>query len=97
MASGLPAESGHRHGQPNALPKARDNCPDMAFLLESGAGATPVELRMRRSQTILRSANQDTYSVLDDFGGNLGRVWRETAEGDGQPRNAYPRPYGRSV
>lgn len=37
---------------------------------------------MRRSQTILRSANQDTCLVLDDFGGNLGRVWRETAEGD---------------
>jgi hypothetical protein len=31
---------------------------------------------MRRSQTTLRSANQDTYLVLD-FGGNLGRVWRE--------------------
>jgi hypothetical protein len=24
----------------------------------------------------------DTYLVLDDFGGNLGRVWRETAEAD---------------
>jgi hypothetical protein len=37
---------------------------------------------MRRSQPILRSATQDTYLVLDDFGGTLGRVWRETAEGD---------------
>jgi hypothetical protein len=41
-----------------------------------------VELRMRRSQTVLRSSNQDTYLVLDDFDGNLGRVWRETAEAD---------------
>ena len=40
---------------------------------------------MRCSQTTLRSANQDTYLVLDDFGGNLGRVWRETAEGDASP------------
>jgi hypothetical protein len=24
----------------------------------------------------------DTYLVLDDFGGNLGRAWRETAERD---------------
>ena len=52
------------------------------LLLDFGAGAIPVELRMRRSQTTLRSANQDTYLVLDDFGGNLGRVWRETAEAD---------------
>jgi hypothetical protein len=37
---------------------------------------------MRGSQTIFHSANQDTYLVLDDFGGNLGRAWRETAEGD---------------
>ena len=27
-------------------------------------------------------ANQDTYLVLDDLGGNFGRVWRETAEAD---------------
>ena len=25
-------------------------------------------------------ASQDTYLVLDDFGGRLGRAWRETAE-----------------
>jgi hypothetical protein len=25
-------------------------------------------------------ANQDTYLVLDDFGGRLGRAWRETVE-----------------
>ena len=25
-------------------------------------------------------ANQDTYLVLDDFGGRLGRAWRETDE-----------------
>jgi hypothetical protein len=48
----------------------------------SGAGATLAELRMRRSPTIVRSSNQDTYLVLDDFGGNLGRAWRETAEED---------------
>jgi hypothetical protein len=60
----------------------RNGSSSFSFLLDSGAGATLVELRMRRTQTILRSANQDTYLVLDDFGGNLGRVWRETAEGD---------------
>jgi hypothetical protein len=31
---------------------------------------------------MIRSANQDIYLVLDDFGGNLGRAWRETAEAD---------------
>jgi hypothetical protein len=25
-------------------------------------------------------SSQDTYLVLDDFGGRLGRVWRETDE-----------------
>jgi hypothetical protein len=30
----------------------------------------------------VRSANQDTYWVLDDLGGNFGRVWRESAEAD---------------
>ena len=29
-----------------------------------------------------REANQDTYLVLDDFGGRLGRAWRETDEED---------------
>jgi hypothetical protein len=29
-----------------------------------------------------RQANQDTYLVLDDFGGRLGRAWRETNEED---------------
>jgi hypothetical protein len=47
-----------------------------------GAGATLAELRMRSSPSAVRSADQDTYLVLDDFGGNLGRAWRETAEGD---------------
>jgi hypothetical protein len=38
---------------------------------------------MRRSpSTVPTEIGQDTYSVLDDFGGNLGRVWHETAEGD---------------
>ena len=27
-------------------------------------------------------ANHDTYLVLDDFGGRLGRAWRETDEED---------------
>ena len=30
----------------------------------------------------MRWANQDTYWVLDDLGGNFGRVWRVTAEAD---------------
>jgi len=29
-----------------------------------------------------REVNQDTYLVLDDFGGRLGRAWRETDEED---------------
>ena len=34
-----------------------------------------------RSPSIVpREANQDTYLVLDDFGGRLGRAWRETDE-----------------
>jgi hypothetical protein len=37
---------------------------------------------MRHSPSVVRSTNQDTYLVLDDFGGNLGRAWRETAEED---------------
>jgi hypothetical protein len=37
---------------------------------------------MRHSPSVVRSTNQDTYLVLDDFGGNLGRLWRETAEED---------------
>jgi hypothetical protein len=31
--------------------------------------------------TEVREASQDTYLVLDDFGGRLGRAWRETDEG----------------
>jgi hypothetical protein len=38
---------------------------------------------MRSSPSIVpREANQDTYLVLDDFGGRLGRAWRETNEED---------------
>jgi hypothetical protein len=37
---------------------------------------------MRHSPSVVRSTNQDTYLALDDFGGNLGRLWRETAEED---------------
>jgi len=29
-----------------------------------------------------QEANQDTYLVLDDFGGRLGRAWREIDEED---------------
>jgi hypothetical protein len=37
---------------------------------------------MRHAPSVVRSTSQDTYLVLDDFGGNLGRAWRETAEED---------------
>jgi hypothetical protein len=38
---------------------------------------------MRTSPSIVpREVNQDTYLVLDDFGGRLGRAWRETNEED---------------
>jgi len=30
--------------------------------------------------TAVSESSQDTYLVLDDFGGRLGRVWRETDE-----------------
>ena len=37
--------------------------------------------RPHRSPSIVpQEANQDTYLVLDDFGGRLGRAWRETDE-----------------
>ena len=36
---------------------------------------------MRRSPSIVPHwPNQDTYLVLEDFGGRLGRAWRETDE-----------------
>lgn len=37
---------------------------------------------MRTSPSIAphHGADQDTYLVLDDFGGRLGRAWRETNE-----------------
>jgi hypothetical protein len=42
-----------------------------------------LEFAMRRSPSIVpREANQDIYLVLDDFGGRLGRAWRETDEAD---------------
>ena len=38
---------------------------------------------MRRSPSIVpRAASRGTYLVLDDFGGPLGRAWRETDEED---------------
>ena len=36
---------------------------------------------MRRSRSMVPETGHDTYLVLDDLG-RLGRVWRETAEGD---------------
>ena len=36
--------------------------------------------RPNRCPSIVPQANQDTYLVLDDFGGRLGRAWRETDE-----------------
>ena len=35
-----------------------------------------------RSPSVVPEAGQDIYLVLDDFGGRLGRAWRETVEGD---------------
>jgi hypothetical protein len=35
-----------------------------------------------QSPSIVPHANQDTYLVLDDFGGRLGRAWREIDEED---------------
>jgi hypothetical protein len=38
---------------------------------------------MRTSPSLVpQEANQDTYLVLEDFGGRLGRAWRETDEED---------------
>ena len=37
---------------------------------------------MRHSPSMVPESGQDIYLVLDDFGGRLGRVWRETAEED---------------
>jgi hypothetical protein len=34
----------------------------------------------RSPSLVPREANQDTYLVLDDFGGRLGRAWREADE-----------------
>jgi hypothetical protein len=53
-----------------------------ALLLDSGAGATSMELRMRHSPSVVPSeGGVDTYLVLEDLG-HFGRVWRETAEAD---------------
>jgi hypothetical protein len=37
-------------------------------------------MRSRSPSIVPQEANQDTYLVLDDFGGGLGRAWRETDE-----------------
>ena len=39
-------------------------------------------MRGRSPSIVPPEANQDTYLVLDDFGGRLGRAWRETDEED---------------
>src|SRR5215208_8339471 len=49
-----------------------------ALLLDSGAGATSVELR-RSPSMVPAETGHDTYLVLEDLG-RFGRVWRETAE-----------------
>jgi hypothetical protein len=35
--------------------------------------------------------DRDVYLVLDDFGGRLGRAWRETDEGSTQSANPHYR------
>ena len=37
-------------------------------------------MRSRSPSIVPQEANQDTYLVLDDFGGRLGLAWRETDE-----------------
>ena len=37
-------------------------------------------MRSRSPSMVPQEANHDTYLVLDDFGGRLGRAWRETDE-----------------
>ena len=37
-------------------------------------------MRSRSPSIVPQEANHDTYLVLDDFGGRLGRAWRETEE-----------------
>ena len=37
-------------------------------------------MRSRSPSIVPPEADQDTYLVLDDFGGRLGRAWRETDE-----------------
>jgi hypothetical protein len=37
---------------------------------------------MRQSPSMVPESGKDIYLVLDDFGGRLGRTWRETAEQD---------------
>src|SRR5688572_13520111 len=56
-------------------------CRSEAFISGSAARLAPARWPLGHGDT-MRSANQDTYLVLDDFGGNFGRVWRETAEAD---------------
>ena len=39
-------------------------------------------MRSRSPSIAPQEANHDTYLVLDDFGGRLGRAWREADEED---------------
>ena len=39
-------------------------------------------LRPDQSPSIVPQASRDTYLILDDFGGRLGRAWREIDEED---------------
>ena len=39
-------------------------------------------MRNRSPSIVPQEANHDTYLVLDDFGGRLGRTWREADEED---------------
>jgi hypothetical protein len=39
-------------------------------------------MRSRSPSIVPREGNKDTYLVLDDFGGRLGRAWREAGEED---------------
>jgi hypothetical protein len=60
--------------------RCRHGSSSLRFSSTSGAGATSVELRMRRSPSMVPAeTGHDTYLVLEDLG-RFGRVWRETAE-----------------
>ena len=51
----------------------------LCFLLTPGAGAT---LWSSSPSIVPRDDDQDTYLVMDDFGGRLGLAWHETDPND---------------